>query len=308
MNTARPGLCAAVCLAIAMSSAFPAALGAEIQDHPLVSRYEGSIPSRQDEKEFAEFSLITGIAADGLAFEGRDLAGRVTRTNYQSPDNRSPLEILENYQQAITGAGGELLFACRGKECGPPWAGSRWGRFNDTIHLSGIGGYVAGRIVSGSDTAYVAVAVAKRRHQVTVIEVGEMETGLVKIDPEALGEELDRLGHVAVPGVYFETGKAVLTPESGEALRAMTTILESRPGLFVWVVGHTDWTGGLELNARLSTDRARAVVRALTGDHGIAAGRVEGHGVGPLAPAAANASESGRAANRRVELVARPRP
>jgi outer membrane protein OmpA-like peptidoglycan-associated protein len=46
-------------------------------------------------------------------------------------------------------------------------------------------------------------------------------------------------------------------------------------------------------------------VTALVRKYGIAAARLEGHGVGPLAPVASNAEEAGRAKNRRVELVAR---
>lgn len=278
----------------------------EIDDHPLVSRYEGSTPTRRDEEAFQAFKLITGVVPDSLDFESIDLTGRLTRINYENPADRSALEILTNYEQAIVGAGGALIFKCSETECGPAFAGSRWGRFNDSIHLPGVGGYVAGRIVSGDEVAYVAVGVAKRRHQVTVVEVEDMETGLVTIDPEALGQELDRLGHVAIPGVFFDTGKATLTPESAAALEAMAAILDTRPSVSVWVVGHTDWTGSFELNASLSDARAKAVVEALVNSHGIDASRLEGHGVGPLAPRAANDADAGRGANRRVELVRRP--
>jgi OmpA-OmpF porin, OOP family len=54
---------------------------------------------------------------------------------------------------------------------------------------------------------------------------------------------------------------------------------------------------------RLSQARADAVVAALTTAHGVAADRLRGYGVGPLAPVASNAAEAGRAKNRRVELV-----
>ena len=56
---------------------------------------------------------------------------------------------------------------------------------------------------------------------------------------------------------------------------------------------------------KLSQERALAVVAALVEQEGIAAERLTGVGVGPLAPHASNANEDGRAANRRVELVAR---
>jgi outer membrane protein OmpA-like peptidoglycan-associated protein len=53
----------------------------------------------------------------------------------------------------------------------------------------------------------------------------------------------------------------------------------------------------------LSQARADAVVQALVTRHGIAAARLNARGVGPLAPVASNDDESGRARNRRVELV-----
>ena len=279
---------------------------AEIDDHPLISRYPGATPTRTETEEFQAFDLITGVVADSLDFASIPLEGRLTRIQYDNPRDRSPLEILANYEQAITGAGGEILFTCADAACGPAYAGSRWGRFNGTINLPAVGGYVAGKVSSGSEVAYIAIGVAKRRHQITIVELREMEAGLVEIDPEALGQELDRLGHVAIPGVFFETGKATLQPQSDAALAAMAQILGERPSLQVWVVGHTDWTGAFGLNMDLSHARAGSVADALVERHEIDAARLQGQGVGPLAPVASNGSDGGRAANRRVELVIRP--
>ena len=64
-------------------------------------------------------------------------------------------------------------------------------------------------------------------------------------------------------------------------------------------------TGTFGHNRSLSEARARAVVKALVDGYGIAAARLEGHGVGPRAPVASNARVGDRARNRRVELVAR---
>ncbi|WP_420426651.1 DUF4892 domain-containing protein [Algiphilus sp.] len=279
---------------------------AETEDHPLISRYPGAVALDREEAAYQEYRLITGLVADSLDFESMDLAGTLTRIRYRNPPERSSHEILANYQQALVGAGGEILFTCRDKACGPSYAGSRWGRFNGTIHLPGIGGYLAARIDAEDASAYVAIAVAKADHQITVLEVEAMETGLVQVDPDALGQTLDRLGHVAIPGVYFETGEARLKAESAEALAAMAAILEARPAMKVWVVGHTDSTGSFELNASLSEARARAVAKALVDTHAIPSARVQGYGVGPLSPRASNTSEAGRAQNRRVELVVRP--
>ena len=69
------------------------------------------------------------------------------------------------------------------------------------------------------------------------------------------------------------------------------------------VRGPLQAVGAIDANMRLSQARAEAVVAALTTTHKIAAARLKGYGVGPLAPVASNAAEEGREKNRRVELV-----
>jgi outer membrane protein OmpA-like peptidoglycan-associated protein len=58
-------------------------------------------------------------------------------------------------------------------------------------------------------------------------------------------------------------------------------------------------------NAKLSADRAAAVVAALKERYHIAAGRLQPHGVGPLSPVFSNGQDTGKEKNRRVELVER---
>ena len=106
-------------------------------------------------------------------------------------------------------------------------------------------------------------------------------------------------------GIYFDTDKATLKPESEPTLVEMAKFLKANAATKVFIVGHTDMQGGVERNQKLSQDRAASVVAALTGKHGIAKDRLTADGVGPLAPVAANDTEAGRAKNRRVEMVLR---
>ena len=114
---------------------------------------------------------------------------------------------------------------------------------------------------------------------------------------------LNSTGHVEVPGIFFDTAKADLKPESDPAIAEVAKLLKADASLKVYVVGHTDSVSTLEVNLKLSQARADAVVQALVTKHGIAAARLVGRGVGPLAPVASNDAEDGRARNRRVELV-----
>jgi len=115
--------------------------------------------------------------------------------------------------------------------------------------------------------------------------------------------DITRTGHAAVYGIYFDTGKADVKPESDATLKEIAQMLQQAPALTVHVVGHTDNVGTLASNMDLSRRRADAVVQVLTSKYHIAAARLNGQGVGPLAPVASNQSEEGRSKNRRVELV-----
>jgi OOP family OmpA-OmpF porin len=116
---------------------------------------------------------------------------------------------------------------------------------------------------------------------------------------KGLGEK----GHIALYGIYFDTDKAVIKPESAPTLNEMAKLLNGAPKLSVFIVGHTDSQGSFEHNMTLSRQRAEAVASALVSHYKIARGRLRTAGLGMLAPVDSNKTEEGRALNRRVELV-----
>jgi outer membrane protein OmpA-like peptidoglycan-associated protein len=103
--------------------------------------------------------------------------------------------------------------------------------------------------------------------------------------------------------VQFETGTAVLKSESNATLTEVVRVLAERTDIeLVEVQGHTDETGTVELNRRLSDERARAVVDWLVA-HGVASERLIAKGYGKDKPIADNTTEEGRARNRRVVFL-----
>jgi outer membrane protein OmpA-like peptidoglycan-associated protein len=107
--------------------------------------------------------------------------------------------------------------------------------------------------------------------------------------------------------VQFETGTALLRPESGAILTQVAEVLRQHPEIELCeVAGHTDDTGTEELNLRLSRERAQAVLEWLA-SHGIARGRLQAQGYGTQHPIGDNTTDEGRAKNRRVEFVVRRR-
>jgi OOP family OmpA-OmpF porin len=103
-------------------------------------------------------------------------------------------------------------------------------------------------------------------------------------------------------GVNFEVGKATLTPESETILTAVAEALVANDSVRVQVTGHTDNTGSLALNRRLSLARAQSVREYLI-SKGVAEDRLTARGFGPDQPVATNRTAEGRAQNRRVELT-----
>lgn len=105
--------------------------------------------------------------------------------------------------------------------------------------------------------------------------------------------------------VTFPTGSAVVNSGFLPALRDVALSLRAHPNSTVLVVGHTDNVGTAAFNKQLSLDRASAVARILVG-YGVASNRITYAGRGYSQPAASNSTSSGRAQNRRVEVLITP--
>jgi outer membrane protein OmpA-like peptidoglycan-associated protein len=158
-------------------------------------------------------------------------------------------------------------------------------------------------ITRGRAETWVRVEGSGAFYRLYIVEKAGMEQSVVA-DADALARDLGASGHVAVGGILFDTGRSELKPESAAAVAQVAKLMQTNAGLKLAVVGHTDTVGDAAANLRLSADRAAAVIQALVADHAIARARLTPFGNGPYAPVASNASEEGRALNRRVEVVA----
>ncbi|MFO0584244.1 MAG: OmpA family protein [Anaeromyxobacter sp.] len=135
----------------------------------------------------------------------------------------------------------------------------------------------------------------------------EAPIDLTHLDPPRPAPGVKALLHgwriVLFEQVQFAPGREALLPASGELLRQVAQILKDNPQIrFVQIEGHTDDSGELVENERLSQRRAEKVRDFLVGA-GVAAGRLEPRGFGPTRPIAPNDTFEGRAQNRRVEFV-----
>lgn len=102
--------------------------------------------------------------------------------------------------------------------------------------------------------------------------------------------------------MLFDTGRAELKSSANRTVLKVVQFLQFNPKRVVRIEGYTDSTGDAQENLALSKDRAQAVADVLS-DLGIEEDRIQVEGYGDLYPVDANTSESGRAQNRRVEIV-----
>lgn len=308
----------------------------ESQDHPLVSRYAGSVILGYEASAFDEVVIpMSPVMADTMGkvvvpANSRRVEGKVTRIVYLAPEGRSPLEVVRNYEQELKRAGFELIYGCAGDACGPgggfnlsrlldrklPYGNSGpqdWGRealngfFKDAR-------FMAARRASPQGDVHVTVFAGRRSHPLpaelvnrvpialSLIESAAMER-MVTVDAASMAREIGESGRVALYDILFDTDKAELKPQSLVALQEIAKLLNQDRALKLLVVGHTDNVGDYAANMALSDRRAAAVIRELTTAHGIAPARLRAAGAGMIAPVASNDSEQGRAKNRRVELV-----
>ena len=138
---------------------------------------------------------------------------------------------------------------------------------------------------------------------IRVVEGKPMDAGKITfVDASAMQKSLDATGRVNLYGIYFDTDKDTIKPESKPTLDEIGKLMNANAQLHLQVVGHTDSTGGDAHNKDLSNRRAASVIRSLA-QTGIDATRFASRGAGASEPVESNDSEQGRAKNRRVELV-----
>jgi OOP family OmpA-OmpF porin len=245
------------------------------KDHPLFNRMPGFHISRFEEKEFDSHSFrdaqLTEIPVEGHLY----MIHYSLNSGVKEP---SRVQILRNYENALTKIGGTVLK-------------SDW----DGISFM--------KLVKDGKEIWVEISAYMAYEPILYIVEKKGMSQEIVANAQVFSNDIRATGHAAIYGIYFDTGKSVIKPESEAALGEVAKLLKADEKLKVHVVGHTDNVGGIESNMKLSQDRAAAVVQALVGKYGIEAGRLKAYGVGPLAPVGSNDTDEGKAKNRRVELV-----
>ena len=223
-------------------------------------------------------------------------------TSYQAVQQDS--DVLRHAPKDVTRAGESLARAQRLAEY--------WGTGNDAAHYA----YLSQRY-SEIARQHTEAAINEERQLKLELERERLQLTLresrlasVKRQGQWLEEQLlslattdsDRGLILTLGDVLFDTGEADLKPSANRTVLKLAQFLQINPKRVIRVEGYTDSTGVAADNLKLSQDRAQAVAQMLV-DLGVEARRIQVEGYGDQYPVEANATERGRALNRRVEVV-----
>jgi outer membrane protein OmpA-like peptidoglycan-associated protein len=248
--------------------------------HPLFSALANHSTRNCEEKDFDKLELRqskTGGGTTSLEKQGHFFQ-LVYKFDGEWEKRPSTTQIMQNYANAVKKSGGDILYQSEG-------------RLDAKIKKTDAVYWMTVTSDGSGDYWVRTVREEAMKQDVTDISAAEIKKGI------------DEEGRIAFYGIYFDTDKAILKPESGNALAEIAKYLKENAAVNVFIVGHTDNTGDFNHNNSLSKARAEAVVNELVSKYQVEKTRLTAQGVGPLSPVAANKTEEGKAKNRRVEMV-----
>jgi OmpA-OmpF porin, OOP family len=243
------------------------------KDHPLFNRMPGY--------NITECSYNFGLAdlamEDG---ESKSIEGYKTTNTYlfyseSGKDPYSFYQVVKNYENALQKYGVKRIYLA-----------SQYA----TLYFK-----------SGTKTIWLGIDAASDIAETYTLTILEIEAMKQDIEASAMLDALNADGHIALY-INFATGKSEIQATSQTTVEQLAEMLVQNPGLKVSIEGHTDNVGSAATNQTLSVNRANAVVAALVAK-GIDKNRLTAKGWGAAKPIADNATEEGKALNRRVEIV-----
>lgn len=284
----------------------------------------------QDESE-ARYAIPTGPLADGV-LPTEVLEGRVIRQAWRIDGaGLSTLNVTASIREQLRGMAYELRLDCAAEECGgfefrygtqvlpgpemfvdlfdyrflTARNAAATGEEHLSVLVSRAGGaiYVQLIVVGDDGNSGASVKGTQTQTQTQAETTPEPETPQPSEPAKPLVDALLQDGHVVLSDLEFRSGSSDLSEGPYPSLETLAEYLKANKARRVALVGHTDSTGSLDGNIRLSRARAGSVLDRLVNRYKVPKAQIESNGMGYLSPVAPNTTEAGREANRRVEAV-----
>ncbi len=265
-------------------------------------------------------SYALPVAAwDGAKVPSRLIEGRLERRAWRIDlPGSTTLELLAPLRAQLAAEGFTPLFECETKGCG----GFDFRFATEVVpepdmHVD-LGDFRFLSAEKGDEAISLLVSRSTAAGFVQMTQVGPAEppAETLAIVPEApettlstagtppdLRALLAETGMLPLDDLRFDRGSTTLEPAKYPSLIALSGWLAENPARRIALVGHTDTVGGLAPNVAISRARAQAVRDVLVQSYAVTPEQLTAEGVGYLSPRAPNATEEGRALNRRVEAV-----
>ncbi len=275
--------------------------------------------SGERREALGSYALPTGPWSDGQV-PTRTVEGPLLQTAWRVDlPGATSLELLEPLRAQLQARGWRVVFECETEACGGfDFRYSTEVLPEPDMHVD-LGDF---RFLSaqrngpaGPEALSLLVSRSPQSGFVQVTQVGgaaftppvRTDAGTVPQDPATLDIDAALASRTfALDDLVFDSGAARLGDGEFPSLLRLADWLKANPDARIVLVGHTDASGALAGNIALSRDRAASVRTRLVEAFGIPAGQIEAEGVGYLVPRASNATEEGRAQNRRVEAMRLP--
>ncbi len=267
------------------------------------------------------YSAPVTVFENGV-IEKVEVEGDVRRASWRLDSaGLTPLQVMQPLRAQLVAAGFEIVLDCASQTCGGfdfRFAVETLPGPNMYVNIRAYHFVTAVRPSASAPKEVITVltSTSATSAYVQIIQAGNLADGKADVAATAdlpatvqptaaqdMSSQLLRVGHAVMADLDFETGTSDLGKGPFASLSTLAAFLNSEPAIKVALVGHTDSVGGLDGNIALSRRRAQSVRARLIEVYGIEAARVDAQGMGYLAPVASNLSETGREANRRVEVV-----
>jgi outer membrane protein OmpA-like peptidoglycan-associated protein len=243
---------------------------------PLITKMTGCRIFECVKKDFDAYDVVINKAG-----ETKTLEGSGDHLKFVCQASTSQLQLFRNAEAALRKSGYTVVFS---------------GRHESSNHPA---------VIAQKGAQWIAVQTEQINefpsYEQTAVLVKEMAQEM-SASAQAMSDAIARSGKLDVYGITFATGQAAITPASDQVLSDVLAVLVANADWRLRIEGHTDNVGDKAANLKLSNARAAAVAAWLT-SKGIDAARLSVAGLGDTQPVADNASDDGRARNRRVVLV-----